>query len=75
MIGLERQGWSMMKSGRLLFGVGSIPGVGLKRELFSSLLLNGEYRINWILMAVGLVLMVGPWIYYFYKRNNSDDQD
>ena len=65
----------MMKSGWLLIGVGSLPGIGFKQELKNSLLLNGEYRINWILMVVGLVLMVGPWIYYFYKRKNSDDQD
>ena len=30
---------------------------------------------NWILMGIGLVLMIGPWILYFRLRTKQDEQD
>lgn len=56
-------------------GLGYFVKAGIKLEPISTLPLNGEYRVNWILMAVGLVLMIAPWIYYFRKRKNEDDRE
>jgi LPXTG-motif cell wall-anchored protein len=32
-----------------------------------------EYGVNWLLMGIGLILMVGPWIYYFARRKKGND--
>ena len=34
-----------------------------------------EYQLNWLLMGVGLVLMIGPWILYFILRNKEREKE